>query len=541
MNAILIIAVALFSASALEAQEPLDPVARQNELLDQRLRLASQERSLMRLASPAADRSTVPYAAAEPKNSSPIESIRSAFASLVALAPDIAKSLACTGKNIVISGPAKSEPISSLTAFDDLLGLLQARLRATLEIQPPVAPDKEGSSGVYGVASLSGPALRSVLDLIASFRPGSREVPETSAGPWGDLAPELYRDEQALVAAVAGAAAAQGCQVYWPSQHTADSFRADSPILAKIQALAELNDSTGHASKLNGLQQKIQSARLEAARAQGMIEARQQAIEKLERRRSEASAKVDSIRTQIAFLSSHIKDQKNAALQDKLNRAFDRSWDELDHAVRLQLSSRLPATMEEQGKLGEMSKRLDLLKARTDWLSQYVKDEKDLALQDKLKRTLSSNWDQLDAALKDLQNVTAATPQGIEPEDREKRRWVWYLSELKEYIGTLTAVSEAYTTFRGALLDGSAGSAPLTRLIRAEVLRNLLFDEKMQQRAGASVVQLKLQHLGGSQITKMGSEEKRTYSGGVVLSFFQYEPGGRMINSGVQIAYSPFK
>lgn len=105
-------------------------------------------------------------------------------------------------------------------------------------------------------------------------------------------------------------------------------------------------------------------------------------------------------------------------MQNKLNRAFDKSWDELDQAVRRQLNSHLPGTIEEQGKLGEMSKRLDLLKSRTDWLSQYVKDEKGIALQDKLKKTLSQTWDQLDVALKELQMLTVSVPQAIEPEEK---------------------------------------------------------------------------------------------------------------------------
>lgn len=78
-------------------------------------------------------------------------------------------------------------------------------------------------------------------------------------------------------------------------------------------------------------------------------------------------------------------------------------------------------------------------------------------------------------------------------------------------------------------------------MLRAETLRNLIFDEKLQERPGSSVVQLKLQRLTGTQLLKTGTEEKKLFSGGVILSFVQYEPNGKIRNSGVHTAYVPFK
>jgi hypothetical protein len=240
----------------------------------------------------------------------------------------------------------------------------------------------------------------------------------------------------------------------------------------------------------------------------------------------------------VDWISSHIKDQRNASLQIKLNQTFDKSWNDLESAIRRQLASNLPQTMEDQTKVNESVKRLDLLKSRTDWLSQYVKDEKDLALQDKMKVTLSTTWDELGVAVKALEAAVIAVPKAIEPNQRERQRWDKYSSELKELIATTTAASEAYATFRGALLDGSSGSSPLSRMLRAEALRDLTFDEKFQERAGATVVQFTLQRLAGTYVT---DNQREDFSGGAVLSYVQYEPNGRLKKSGLHTLYSGFK
>ena len=511
-----------------DRSDVLDPVSIQNELVEQRFRLAAQERNIAKLAGPRQDLLKWDTAA-RAKDDTPIESVRSAYTSLAGIAPDVAKALTCAGKNIVLFSPAQSDSLLHLAAFKDQVGVLRARLRSVLDIQAPVAPDKDASAGVYGVSALSRPVLQSVLDLVALFRGGVE--PRTDSAV----------DEAGVIAAIANAAVAQGCEVYWPDQYVSKPFDARSQISADLQSISELNDNAGMSGRPAGLQQRLHAIRVELNRAEQLEQVRAHAIERERFKLSEAEKKVDAIRTQITFIASNIKDQKNAAMQDKLNRAFDKSWDELDQAVKRQLASHLPGTLEEQGKLGEMSKRLDLLKARTDWLSQYVKDEKDIALQDKLKRTLSATWDQLDAALKDAQALRVSVPQAIEPEEKERRRWAKYSAELKELVGTLTAASEAYVTFRSALLDGSSGQSPLSRIVRAEALRNLIFDDKLQERPGSSVVQVNLQRLTGTQLLKAGTDEKKMFSGGVILSFVQYEPNGKIRNSGVHTAYVPFK
>ena len=75
-------------------------------------------------------------------------------------------------------------------------------------------------------------------------------------------------------------------------------------------------------------------------------------------------------------------------------------------------------------------------------------------------------------------------------------------------------------------------------MLRAEALRDLTFDEKFQERAGATVVQLTLQKLAGTYVT---TEQREDFSGGVVLSYVQYEPNGKLKKSGVHTVYSGFK
>ena len=122
-----------------------------------------------------------------------------------------------------------------------------------------------------------------------------------------------------------------------------------------------------------------------------------------------------------------------------------------------------------------------------------------------------------------------------------------YFAEISAFarLRPTIGASEAYSTFREALFDGGSGSSPLSRLLRAEAVRDLTFDEKLQERAGASIVQLKVQRLSGTRMVPSASardnKEKDSFSGGVVLSFMQYSPGGKLKNSGVHSAYSGFK
>ncbi len=383
---------------------------------------------------------------------------------------------------------------------------------------------------------MSAPVLQSVLDFIAFFRSRTLTTADASA------------EERGITAAIAKAATALGCAMYWNEEYTSDPFKADSRILRDLEGLADLNDSGSKTGNPAGLQQRLITLRLELKRVEATIASHGMDIEKENSKLLQASTKIDGLREQIRFISEHLKDVKSSVIQDKLNKTFDRSWEELDNAVRRQIGTNLPGTIEDQGRLGEMSKRVELLKSRTDWLAQYVRDEKELALQDKLKRSLTGLWDQLETDLKAFQTLSLSVPQAVEPKRREKMQWERYASELKDLIGTLSAASEAYTTFRGALLDGSSGQTPLTRLLRAESLRDLLFDDKLQPRQGASIVSFSVQKLTGTRedvglrlLTAGGKAAAEPYRGGVVLSFLQYAPTGKVKNSGVYTSYVPFK
>jgi hypothetical protein len=75
-------------------------------------------------------------------------------------------------------------------------------------------------------------------------------------------------------------------------------------------------------------------------------------------------------------------------------------------------------------------------------------------------------------------------------------------------------------------------------MLRAEALRDLTFDDKFQERPGATIVQLKLQKLAGTYVT---ADDREDFSGGVVMSYVQYEPNGKVKKSGVRSAYAGFK
>jgi hypothetical protein len=501
-----------------------DPLAAQNELIRQRSRLMAQQQTLVRLSAGRATITTYP----ERREDVTIESVRMAYQSLAGIAPDVAKALACGGKNVVIYGPAQSEALLSVRTFNTQIETLRARLKSILDLRAPTAPDATGtpaSPGVYGVGALGAPVLQSVLDLTALFQAHT-------------LSPaDLPAEDSAVLATVANSATAQGCVVYWPDQYAANPYNPASQVMASLQTLADLNDNTD--PKTAGFQLRLSVLKTELKRAQTMSENLSTKIASTNAKLNEAAKRVDSVRQQIDFISSHIKDEKSSALQEKLNKTFEKAWEELEAAIRRQLGSGLPATIEDQNRVGEMSKRMDLLKTRADWLAQYVRDDKDLLLQDKLKRVLSNDWDQLEAAVRAHQALTASTVASVEADQAEQRRWDRYAADLKELIGVTSSASEAYSTFRTALLDGSSGTSPLSRLLRAETLRDLTFDEKFQERAGSSVVQLKLQRLTGTHtIPNPQKNDKETYSGGVVLSFMQYEPNGKLKNSGVFTGYA---
>jgi hypothetical protein len=506
-----------------------DILAKQNEMFEERMRFLTQQESLMK---PLAANNTLDFTKGlhEAKNDVLIENSHKAYLALDGLAASVAKELECSGKNVVLYGSGHPEALLSVRAFQDQLGVLRSRLQSILDAEAPTAPDRapQGAGpSVYSVAALAGPVQQSVLGLIAFFRSGGLGVP-------GDAS----SDEQGLTASIASAAVTAGCLVYWPDQYATNPYNPSSQIMGALNGLADLNDNGGAAGKVPGLQQRIRSLRIELRRSELMSEEFGQKIKKQEFLLAEATKRTEFLRGRIDWITDHIKDERNATIQTKLNSTFDKSWNDLESAVRKQLTLPPPQTIEKQNVAGEMLKNLDLLKTRTDWLAQYVKDEKDLILQDKVKKELASTWDELETAIRNLEDLTASVPRAEEPDEREQQRWDKYTSELKELIGTTTAASEAYTMFRGAALDGAAGSSPLSRMLRAEALRDLTFDDKLQERPGATIVQLKLQKLAGTYVT---ADDREDFSGGVVLSFVQYEPNGKVKKSGVRSAYAGFK
>jgi len=498
----------------------------QNAILEQRIKLLSQQ-NLLR---PAPSASRAPEWTGVPDTTA-IESIRGAYLSLAGLAPEVAKDLACTGRNVVLYGPAQSQSLFELRSFTEQAATLRAAMKRIVESPAPASPEQTGADPV--VPPVSAPVLQSVLDIVSMFRAGTPPAADVNA------------DDRGVVAMVAKAATAAGCVVYWPDQAIVSPFNPKSQIAAFLQSLAEMDDSAAGAGKPAGLQQKATLLRKELMRAEFLSHA---ALAKAETERAklvEASTKADQLRAYLTLVSSHVKDVKDATVQDKLNKTFEKSWEELEAAITRQLSTKLPGTIEDVGRASEMSKRLDVLKARTDFLSQYVADQKTIVLQDKLKRFLSPVWDQLDAAVKSEQALMLSVPKAVEPDLAESRKWERYAAEISQHLQATIGASEAYATFRGALLDSGSGTSALDRLLRAEALRDLMFDDKLQERPGSSIVQIKTQRLTGTRLTPSpaarDNREKDTFSGGVVLSFLQYTPNGQLKNSGVYTAYTPFK
>lgn len=519
----------LAGADEKAVQRPADPeltaLQEQNAIMEQRIKLSVQQQTLLRSGQPAA---RPPDAAVERHENVTIESLRNAYMALAGVAPEVAKDLNCAGKNVVLYGSAQSETLFELRAFTAQLESLRAAMKSVLDAP---APDPSGSAVSLPVSSA--PVLQTVLNIVSLFRAGTPSSPDVPV------------DERGVVALVAKAATTLGCLVYWPDQFSINPFNPASQLNTALQSIADLNDNGGGAGKPAGLQQKLLNLRKELNRAEAMAQAAKVKIEKEQAKLAEASAKTNAIRAQVNFIAEHVTDVKDAALQEKLNSSFDKSWQEMENAIRAQNSSKLPGTIEDVGRAGEMSKRLDVLKARTDFLSKYVADTKNIALQDKLKRFLTLAWDQLDAATKTEQASIVSVSKAIEPDVAEQRRWEKYSADLKDHIRATIGASEGHSTFRGALFDGGSGSSPLSRLLRAEAVRDLTFDEKLQERPGASIVQLKVQRLTGTHLVPPNpardNKERDSFSGGVVLSFMQYTPGGKLKNSGVHSAYTGFK
>ena len=507
-----------------EKVRPEDPelaaLREQNALLEQRLRLTAQQQLPAK----------APVVTLNQRDEAGIESLRMAYTALAGIAPDVAKDLACAGNNTVLYGPAQTDSLFSLREFTLGLDSLRAGLQAVLAVPAPRAP--EGATSPDATPSLASAVIQPVMELLSLFR----NVPAPPA--------ELQPEERGVLALVAKAATAQGCLVYWPDEAGPNPFNAASPLMTTLRGIADLND--GGAGKSAGLQQKLLTLKKELARAEAMSVNLTSKINAENDRLTQAEARLKLLRDEVSLLHANAKEERGSALQDKLNKTFEKSWDDLETAVKRQLSATLPGTLEEVGRLGELSKRLDVLKTRTDFLSHYVTDERAAAVQEKMVRYLSADWDQLDAAVKAVQAAMASVPKAVEPDVAERIRWDKYAADLRAMIRETAGASDAYNLFRSALLDGASGQSPLNRLLRAESLRNLLFDDVLNERPGASIVQLKVERLTGTRsplppLNAGTKDPKDLYSGGVVLSFMQYQPGGKLKNSGVHTAYLGFK
>ena len=460
-----------------------------------------------------------------------LESIRLAYQAARTLAPDLAKRLSCSGQNVVMFDQGHTEALLRLRTFFDGLGTLRSGMKTLLELPAPVAPSDQGAEPAPYVPSvLAGP----VQQTLASLETLLVNMKATVGRGGGD------RDytESGLIPIIASAAAVEGCKVYWPEQYAGSLFGQPSKIQILLNEVAESVDgATGRPS----LQQKTRTLASELKRAQSMIETRAETIEKEKGRQLLAEKLVEVARAQIDWLSTHVQLEKDAATQAKLNKTFSRSFDDLDAAYKRLMSASLPQTIEDQNKVSEISRRAEVMRGQTDWLSKYTRDERDLILQEKLKHTLSQNYDELTAAIRNRDTVTGAVAKTVESESKEKRRWERYAADLKDVIAVSSSAADSYAKFRTALLHSASGATPLHLLLEGEGLRGLAFDDNFQPLPGTSILRLKMHRIAGTNRSKLRGDAKIGFSGGIVLSFVQYDPTGRVKNSGVETAYIPFK
>jgi len=478
---------------------------------------------------------TMPFSAgkdpfADRTDNNPIESTRMAYASLKEAIPGLVKRFDCAGKNVVLYGPGQADSLVWLRTFGGQLELVRTRLKLLLDSPAPALPDPAAAVAVPAPpAVLAGPARQALLDLGSLL---------SAAGP---ARRDLDSDEGGLIPIVAQAAVANGCSVYWPDGAAPNLYNRASKLMVLLNEVGDMTDNGQAAGKPLDLQQKLRALQAELQRAEAMAQDLGEKIENEQSRLSGADKSVQQMREQIDWLAGHIETGKDTATQAKLNKTFSKSWDDLEAATARQMSHALPQSMEDQEKVGELAKRVDVLRTQTEFLSKYTRDERDLALQEKLKRTLSQSFDDLAAAIRNRDALAASVPKGIETDLKEKHRWEAHAAGVKAHIEALSAVLESYSAVRKTLLNSESGASPLHELLRAESLRDLILDENFGERPGASIVHLKLERIAGTSRSTLGNNARAGFSGGVVLSFVQYDPNGKVMNSGVETAYSGFR
>ncbi len=491
--------------------------------------LGSSLKKLGRFPSlPIHQRKSNPDGADQPGETS-VENDRLAYAAVARVASVVAAELACKGQTIAFYQKTQPEELLTLRAFTDQLNTLASRMKTIAELPMPGVPtgtvSPVGSS--FSPASLPGPVLQPVHDLVSILHTGTAPSPESSL------------DDTGIMTSVAKAAIQTGCTVYWPEQYVASPFNSTSPIMRTLQQMADTFDNGMATGKPAGLQQRAAALAADLIRAENRVADLQRTIDIDNEKLSLASSRVNSLRDRLDWISKHVTNARDPQLQSKLNTSFNSSWDELERAIRRQLALDVPQTIEGQDRLSEMLKKLDLLKDRTDKLAEYVKDTKDVALQEQLKNAMASVWHDLDAAEGALLAMSSSVPQSNFTVRDQKYVWDRYVADLKSLIAVTTATTDGYSTFRQALLQGGSAPSPLNRMLRAESMRDLAFDERFQAKTGATIVQIKIQKLGGSSRVIKNSvfDTKEGFSGGVVLSYVQYEPNGKIRRSGVHSAY----
>lgn len=282
-------------------------------------------------------------------------------------------------------------------------------------------------------------------------------------------------DDVAVVAAISGSASGAGCLTFWPEQYAAKPFDELSAVAKRLRELASINDSPGADFANEGLQQRLARLRGAARTAATQIADWTAEIEELRANLAGANAKVDKINGVVQALRQAIKEEKDP---DELKR---------------------------------------------------------------LKEQRAKAAGNLKAAAEEAEKLAASTPTGVAALLKKKRDMEKYVNLLADLITATSAASDAYNGFRGTLLDSTSGTSALSRMLRAQALRDLLFDSNGIPIEGASILQTKVEKLVGSVRVRKSiwTSAKEDYSGGVVLSFLQYDPNGKLLNKSIHGCHGP--
>jgi hypothetical protein len=382
-----------------------------------------------------------------------IENERLAYAALARVSAVIAEEIGCkkgqksTGQTVTLYEKSQPEELLTVRSFSDQLDRLQSRMARIATLPKPVLapasgttpttvhvspaartsaaaadadadaagrqaamaaaePDgRDGATRVYSASAAVGPLLQPVMDLVSILRTGNGPPVESTVAEGG------------VIASVAHAAIANGCTVYWPEQYVANPLTA-TPLMNKLRDIADIHDNSDAPNKPAGLQQRSAELALELKRAQTTVADMQRLTEDEKQEVADITSRINSQRDRMDWISKHSASDRDPATQQLLNESFVRSWKDLEARVTQLLARRAAGTMEDEESLMAFLKNLDLVRARTDTLSTYVRDVKDTQLRDEMKTELALVWKELDAAetrlvacLRTLSNRNAAFRQ----------------------------------------------------------------------------------------------------------------------------------